>query len=160
MDRAVRRRYNAQKMIRKAYLSHVCHEIYMKKMREKIAEERRKRAEYRRKLRKQREEREKAILHRQATNINGTLVNMLWKKRDARACSLDMSVVMVVYVPTTSARCVGGVGGGELGVGWGASEARRAEKAVNNSESRTITSRVEVVLCVTVRNGPCVTDRA
>ena len=101
MDRAIRRRYAAAKMIKKAYLAHVCHELYMENLRRKIAEERRKAFEYRKKLRAQREERERGILYREATNINGTLCNITWKKKDPRAHSLDMTVIMEVYVPPT-----------------------------------------------------------
>ena len=101
-DRAVRQRYKAVKMIAKAFKAHVVHEVYMENVRRKIAESRRALAEWRMALKKKRADKEKTYLHRETTSINGTLCNILWARKDGRDCSLDLSIVMTVYVPETS----------------------------------------------------------
>ena len=102
-DRILRKRRNAARLMAKAWRAHVVWEAYMEEMRRKLAEERRRMHEYRMKLRKKREERESGILHREATTINGTLVQIIWSKKDLRLSSLDMTVVMTIYhAPTSS----------------------------------------------------------
>jgi hypothetical protein len=62
---------------------------------------RRELAAWRAALKEKRRIREKAILHKEVTSINGTLCNIKWARKDTRDCSLDMTVLMTVYVPTT-----------------------------------------------------------
>ena len=58
--------------------------------------------EYRKQLRLKREERERCILHRETTTINGVLCQITWSKKDVRLSSLDMTVIMTVYHAPTS----------------------------------------------------------
>ncbi|GMH77886.1 hypothetical protein TL16_g07571 [Triparma laevis f. inornata] len=101
-DRIIRRRYNAANMIARAWRAHVCWEAYMTEMRQKLAVERRRMDEYRKQLRLKREERERCILHRETTTINGVLCQITWSKKDVKLSSLDMTVVMTVYHAPTA----------------------------------------------------------